>query len=290
MHYVPTDLLRSFLSVHDSGSFTRAANRVGRTQSAVSLQIKRLEDMLGVRLFQRDTPDLQLTAEGRTLARYARRILALNEEVVAILKSPSVSGRVRLGAPHEYTASLLPDFLGRFAASHPNVMLEVTNDLSQNLLQRQRNGEFDLVVALHEQGALTGGKPIHSEPLVWFTSADHDCERQTPLPLVVASQPCIYRRRIVGALEQAGRTHRTAYVSSSYDAILAAIRAGLGVTAMARSTVPPDARVLGDRDGLAPLGQLDVRLHRAEGALAESAVDYLENYITDSFRSLRPAD
>ena len=143
MQNIPTDLLRTFTKAIDSGSFTRAGDLVGRTPSAISLQIKRLEEIVDVHLFKRDSRKLLLTPEGKSLAQYARRILALNDEALAVLRQPSVAGRIRLGAPHEYTASFLPDFLGKFAQSHPNVMLEVTSDLSKNLLNRQSSGEFD---------------------------------------------------------------------------------------------------------------------------------------------------
>ena len=286
MRNIPTDLLRSFLSAIDTGSFTRAAETVGRTQSAISLQIKRLEETVGARLFRRDAHNLTLTDEGATVAQYARRMLALNDEVLAILNSPKVSGRVRLGAPYEYTASLLPVILGRFAQSHPNVTLEVTSDLSRNLLQRHRKGEFDLVVALHEEGS-TGGTQIHTEPLIWFTSADHDRQRQDPLPLVAAPPPCIYRARMLQTMKSLEMPVRISYLSSSYDAILAAVRAGLGLTAMARSTIPGDAKILSERDGLPPLGDLDLRLHRAAGSGAGSAIGYLEDYIAQSFVSAK---
>ena len=286
MRNIPTDLLRSFLSAIDTGSFTRAAEAVGRTQSAISLQIKRLEETVGARLFQRDAHNVALTDEGATVAQYARRMLALNDEVLALLNSPKVSGRVRLGAPYEYTASLLPVILGRFAQSHPNVTLEVTSDLSRNLLQRHRNGEFDLVVALHEEGS-TGGTQIHTEPLIWFTSADHDRQRQDPLPLVAAPPPCIYRARMLQTMKSLEMPVRISYLSSSYDAILAAVRAGLGLTAMARSTIPGDAKILSERDGLPPLGDLDLRLHRAAGSGAGSAIGYLEDYIAQSFVSAK---
>jgi DNA-binding transcriptional LysR family regulator len=278
---IPTDLMRSFVKAIDGGSFTRAAEMVGRTQSAVSLQIKRLEEVVGVRLFQRDAHNLQLTAQGRTFAQYARRMLALNDEVLALMQSPAVSGRVRLGAPSEYTDSLLPHLLGRFAQAHPHVMLEVTSDLSKNLLSRQQNGEFDLVIALHDDTPAGGGKPIHTEPLIWFTSADHFGHMQSPLPLVLAPPPCVYRRRMLQQLNREAKPCRIAYLSSSHSAVLAAVRAGLGVTAMAQSTVPDDVRPLGMADGLAPLGHLDVRLHRRPTAESEEAIDYLETYIAE---------
>lgn len=287
MQNIPTELMRSFVKAIDGGSFTRAAEMVGRTQSAVSLQIKRLEEIVGARLFQRDAHKLQMTAQGRTFAQYARRMLALNDEVLALMQSPAVSGRVRLGAPSEYTDSLLPHLLGRFAQAHPNVMLEVTSDLSKNLLARQKNGEFDLVVALHDDTQAAGGKPIHTEPLVWFTSVDHFGHMQSPLPLVLAPPPCVYRRRILQQLNREAKPCRIAYLSSSHSAVLAAVRAGLGVTAMAQSTVPHDVRLLGSAEGLASLADLEVRLHRLPAAESAEAIDYLETYIAEHLGQAR---
>lgn len=282
MQNIPMELLRTFVKAIDSGSFTRAADMVGRTPSAVSLQIKRLEEVVNVTLFQRDAHKLHLTAEGRAMAQHARRILALNDEILNNLRQPTVAGRVRLGAPHEYTASLLPEFLGKFAQSHPNVMLEVTSDLSKSLLRRQQAGEFDLVIALHEDSAPDGGQRIFNEPLVWVGSADHSRHMQTPLPLVLAPPPCIYRNRMLQALTQIERPNRIVYLSSSYNGIAAAVQAGIGVTAMAGSTTPPGSVVLGERDGLPQLGQLELRLHRGPGTASEALVR-LEEYIAGSF-------
>lgn len=286
MQNIPTDLLRTFVTAIDSGSFTRAAELVGRTQSAVSLQIKRLEDVAGVQLFLRHAHKQSLTPEGRSLAQYARRILALNDEALAKLRQPTVAGKVRFGAPHEYTASLLPEFLGKFAQVHPNVMLEVTSDLSKNLLRRQQAGEFDLVIALHGEASADKGQRIFTEPLVWISSADHERHTQSPLPLVLAPPPCIYRHRMLQALNQLERPCQIVYLSSSYSGISAAVRAGIGVTVMAGSTTPSDVKVLTDRDGLPSLGQLELRLHRGAGATGE-ALARLENFITESFADAR---
>lgn len=288
MHNIPMDLLRTFIKAVDSGNFTRAGELVGRTPSAVSLQIKRLEESVSTTLFQRDAHKMQLTAEGKTMAQYARRILALNDEVFATLRQPAVAGRVRLGAPHEYTASLLPEFLGQFAQSHPNVMLEVTSDLSKNLLRRQQAGEFDLIIALHEDSAPDGGRPIYTEPLVWIGSEDHSSHLKSPLRLALAPPPCMYRDRMLQGLNQIERPCRVVYLSSSYNGITAAVRAGIGVTVMAESTTPPASRILTERDGLPPLGQLELRLHRAPGKTSE-ALMRLEDFIAGSFAKSVPA-
>lgn len=288
MQNVPMELLRTFIKAIDSGSFTRAGELVGRTPSAISLQIKRLEEIADATLFQRDAHKLQLTADGRTVAQFARRILALNDELLSNLRQPSVTGRVRLGAPHEYTASLLPEFLGKFAQAHPNVMLEVTSDLSKNLLRRLQAGEFDLVIALHEDPASAGGRLVYTEPLVWVGSMDHESHLQTPLPLVLAPPPCIYRNRILQSLNQAQRSCRIVYLSSSYNGISAAVRAGIGVTVMAGSAIPPGSGILGERDGLPNLGILELRLHRALASHSE-ALQRLEEFIAGSFASSVPA-
>lgn len=287
MQNIPMELLRTFVKAIDSGSFTRAGDLVGRTPSAVSLQIKRLEESVNVQLFQRDAHRLNLTAEGQALAQYARRILALNDEALANLRQPDVSGRVRLGAPHEYTASLLPEFLGKFAQAHPNVMLEVTSDLSKNLLRRQHAGEFDLVIALHEEAATAEGRLIFSEPLVWIVSADHSADQQTPLPLVLAQPPCIYRSRMLHALDEIGRPCRIVYLSSSYNGITAAVRAGIGITVMAGSAIPDGIRVVTDRGNLPRLEQLELRLHRAAGKASEALLR-LEDFIAGSFAESSP--
>lgn len=287
MQNIPIELLRTFVKAIDTGSFTRAAKAVGRTQSAVSLQIKRLEEAVDHQLFQRDAHRLQLTQEGQSLAQYARRILSLNDEALASLRRPDVAGCVRLGVPHEYAASLLPEFLGTFAQSHPNVMLEVTSDLSKNLLRRQQDGAFDLVIALRDDSGPSDETRIFTEPLVWITSADHAHHEPNPLPLVVAPPPCIYRHRMLQILKQQDQPCRVVYLSSSYNGISAAVRAGLGVTAMADSTTPAGVRRLDDRDGFPALGQLEVHLHRAADSRSK-AVARLEEYIAGSFASTAP--
>lgn len=279
---IPTELLRTFVKAVDLGSFTRAGDAVGRTQSAVSLQVRRLEELLDAPLFVRGSHRMKLTEEGNTLIEYARRMLALNDEVVSSLRRPKVAGSVRLGAPHEYTASLLPVILGKFAQSHPGVMLEVTCDLSKNLLARQEKGEFDLVIALHDDPGASGGTKVLTEPLLWITSQDHGRHEQHPLSLVLAPPPCIYRSRVLQTLGRLNLPWRIAYTSSSYSGLTAAVRAGLGVTLMAGSTVPEGVRVLNDRDGFPVMGELDVRLHMRKETETEAA-RCLADYIATSF-------
>ncbi len=282
MSNIPTELLRTFVKAVDLGSFTRAGDAVGRTQSAVSLQVRRLEELLGAALFVRGSHRVKLTDEGTTLLGYARRMLALNDEAVSSLRRPQVEGSVRLGAPHEYTASLLPVVLGKFAQTHPGVMLDVTCDLSKNLLVRQEKGEFDLVIALHDGRMASTGTKVLTEPLLWLSSPDHMRHQQHPLSLVLAPAPCIYRNRVLQTLGRRNRSWRITYTSSSYSGIIAPVRAGLGVTLLAASTVPEGVRVLDERDGFPSMGELDVGLHTRAETQSE-AVDRLVDYIKSSF-------
>ncbi len=279
---LPTELLRTFLKAVELGSFTRAGDAVGRTQSAVSLQMRRLEEMLGTALFERGTHRVKLTDEGNTLVGYARRLLALNDEAVASLRRPRLAGSVRLGAPHEYMASLLPTILGKFAHSHPGVTLEVTCELSKNLLERQAKGAFDLVIALHDRGEAGDGVPVHTEPLVWIAGVDHVSDEAQPLSLVLAPPPCIYRNRVLDTLGRLNRSWRVAYTSSSYSGIVAAVRAGLGVTLLSASTVPEGVRTLGTREGFPDMGALDVCVHVRRGGASEAA-SCLAEYVASSF-------
>jgi DNA-binding transcriptional LysR family regulator len=281
---LPTELLRTFVKAVDLGNFTRAGEVVGRTQSAVSLQIRRLEEMLDVPLFQRGTPRGRLTEQGTMLLDYARRMLALNDDAVRSLRRPAIAGAVRLGAPHEYGSLLLPEILGRFALTHPNVMLEVTCDLSRNLLSRMDKGEFDLVIALHEDPKEKGGTLLMSEALVWIGSREHLGHEASTLPLVVAPSPCLYRQRMLQSLRSQQRDWRITYGSSSYEGILAAVRAGLGVTVLAASTVPEGVLVLGEREGFAALEQLEVRLHVTNKHVTEAA-RCLAEHVQASFGS-----
>jgi DNA-binding transcriptional LysR family regulator len=279
---LPTELLRTFVKAVDLGNFTRAGEVVGRTQSAVSLQIRRLEEMLDVSLFQRGTPRGRLTEQGVLLLDYARRMLALNDEAVRSLRRPEVAGAVRLGAPHEYSTALLPEILGKFALSHPNVMLEVSCDLSRNLLQRIDKGEFDLVVALHDDPREQDGKRLMVEPLAWVSSREHLRHEARPLPLVAAPAPCLYRQRMLQTLGRQQRDWRIAYGSTSYEGIIAAVRAGLGVTVLAASTVPEGVLVLGEREGFSALGALELRLHVTQKHMTE-AVRCLAEHVLESF-------
>lgn len=276
------DLVRAFVAIADSRSFTRAAARLARTQSTVSLQLKRLEDTLGARLFERTPRAVTLTAEGEAVLPAARRLLALNDEMVAKLLQSDVHGTVRLGTPEDFATTHLPHVLARFAESYPAVSLEVTCDLTLNLLDRFRAGEFDLVLIKREPIGPMAGTRVWREALVW-AAADHaHFESEVPLPLVVSPHPCVYRRRATQALDRARRRWRVAYTSTSLAGAQAAVRARLGVTVLPKDMVPADFVVVESEAGMPDLHETEVALLHGESLprpaerLAEHIVRALE--------------
>ncbi len=279
------DLLRSFVAIADAGSLTRAGERLRLSQPTISLRLQRLEAALDCRLLERSPQALALTAQGEILVGYARRILALQEEALARLTQPGVRGTVRLGTPEDFATTHLPEVLGAFARAYPLVALEVTTDLTLNLVQRFGAGEFDLVLVKRDPAGPTEGVRVWREPLVWAGAAPmaEAFAGDAPLPLVVSPHPCVYRRRAVGALQRAGRQHRIAYTSTSLAGAQAAVRAGLGIAVLPRMMVPRDFIVLGDAAGAPPLADTEIALMLATGVplsaqrLAQHVVTALEN-------------
>ncbi|MBT3436398.1 MAG: LysR family transcriptional regulator [Oceanospirillaceae bacterium] len=240
MKNIPTELLRTFVTIVNLGGFTQAGDVLGRSQPAISLQVKRLEELLNCRLFQRNN-GLQVTEDGEILLDFAQRILDLNDTAVARLSKSQVSGQVRLGIPNDFEVSFLPRLLSHFGQTHPDVALEVNCDLSVKLLQDFQQGRYDLVLATdslddsHPQSQ--SGDEFH-EIIVWVTNGHFEWPNNQPIPLVVYPTGCRYRKQIINKLNAAGIAWRIAYSSSSLLGIQAAIEAGLGISALARSTVP----------------------------------------------------
>lgn len=279
MRNLPTDLLRTYVTVAELRSFTAAGNRLGRSQPAVSLQIKRLEDHVGSALLRRTTGRrIVLTEAGRTLLEFARQMLALNDEVVARLTRPRISGVVRLGIPNEFASSFLPEALGKFSVSHPDVALNVGCDLSTNLRQRLGAGEFDLILALQDQSPREEHAAGWLEPLTWVASPQGIRNTGGPLPLIVAPEGCVYRNRLINTLDGLRRDWRVVYTSQSFGGIRAGVTAGLGVTVLAQRTVPPELRMLAPDDHWPALGHVHARLHYDRSAASEAVlrlVDYM---------------
>ncbi|CAA7619623.1 LysR substrate-binding domain-containing protein [Magnetospirillum sp. UT-4] len=281
------DLLRSFVAVVDCGGFTRAAVRLGRTQSAVSLQIKRLEEALGQRVLSRDRREPELTAAGELLLTYARRLLHLADEARVLLQEPDVGGTVRLGTPEDFATNHLSEVLSRFTRAHPQVTLEVQCDFTANLLESFSRGQYDLVLCKREPQGPGDGVKVWREPLVWAMSDRLRLNEAAPLPLVLAPNPDIYRRRALAALERAGRTWRIIYSSPSFTGIQAAVRGGLGVTVLPREMVTAGLMVIGPEHGLPELADTEIVLLRAPGSTSKAAEMLAEDLIRSLGTPLR---
>lgn len=257
------DLLRAFVTVVETGGFTRAAALLGRTQPAVSLQIRRLEDQLRSPVFDRGGKGISLTTEGAGLLPQARRLLRLNDEIVATLGEGDLAGEVRFGAPEDIATMHLPGILGAFARSHPRIKLSVTCDYTANLLDQMSRGLLDLALIKREPVGPELGVRVWSEPLVWV-ALDASILELSPLPLIVAPSPDIYRKRALCALEAAGLAFRASFTSPSLSGQMAALRAGLGVGVLPAAMAPRDLAVLGDP--LPPLSDSEIALVTARGA------------------------
>jgi DNA-binding transcriptional LysR family regulator len=254
------ELLRSFVSVVDSGGFTRAGERVHRTQSTVSQQIKRLEDDLGQPLLNRTAKDVTPTEAGERLLSYARRLLSLAEEARDVLSRPGNEGAIRLGVPEDFAAYRLTKLLASFSRSRPGLRLDVRVDQSTYLRRDLERGELDL--ALFKRGAgEKGGIAVWPERVHWVTSKTHPIDAEIrSVPLIGFPTGCLYRARAIHAIESAGRAWHMAYTSSSLTGIQAAVAAGLGLSILSEIAIQADHRVLTAKDGFAPIDKTEVAL------------------------------
>ncbi len=254
------DLLRAFATVADVGGFTRAADLLLRRQSTLSLQIKRLEDALSHRLLERSSRRVRLTAEGEALLPHVRQMLDLNDRIVGRLNEPALAGNVRLGTPEDFATTHLPNVLARFAQAHPGVQLEVTCDLTLNLMTRFRRGDFDLVLVKREPERSDRGVRVWREPLVWVAAERLTFPGQGPLPLVLSPPPCVYRKRATDSLNAARRPWRIAYSCASLAGQHAAVKAGLGMTVLPKDMVPAGLAAIERREGLPDLHDTEIAL------------------------------
>ncbi|HVV42846.1 MAG TPA: LysR substrate-binding domain-containing protein [Nitrobacter sp.] len=254
------DLLRSFVSVIDAGGFTRAGERVHRTQSTVSQQIKRLEEDFGRPLLNRIGKKVVPTEDGERLLAYARRLLALAEETRDVLARPKPEGVVRLGLNEDFAAYRLTELLGHFMRSRPGLRLDVRTDQSASLRRDLERGELDLALFKRAAGE-KGGISVWPERVHWVTSKAHpvNLEGQS-VPLIGFPPGCLYRAGAIHAIESAGRNWHMAYTSSSLAGIQAAVAAGLGLSILSEMAILPEHRVLTAKDGFAPIDRTEVAL------------------------------
>jgi DNA-binding transcriptional LysR family regulator len=243
-----SDLLRTFLTIAEAGSFTKGAARVYRSQSAVSLQIKRLEALLGSPVFERHARGVVLSPSGERLRPQALRVIELLDRAQSELSSTRLAGSLRVGIPDEYGETVLPQVIARFAQQHPLVELAVRCGFSADFPAALEQRELDVAVyALEEPAA--DAPVIKREQALWVTSGQHLAEEQDPLPVALFDRACWWRDRATEALERAGRRYRVAYTSESVAGVKAAIAAGAAVGVLAEGFIGQDLRALSEGDG-----------------------------------------
>ncbi|MBO9098778.1 MULTISPECIES: LysR family transcriptional regulator [unclassified Rhizobium] len=271
------DVLRTFVAIAETGNFSTAAEAVHRTPSAVSMQIKKLEEQLGVVLFLRDARSVSLTEHGEMLLSYARNMLALSNEAVSRFIMPELSGVVRLGAPDDIGERLLPSILKRFSQSYPSIMVDVVVDMSLALKKRFAEQRLDLaLINCSTRPFPTEGDVIYTERLVWAGAKCGTAHRRDPLPISIWEDGCIWRSDAIHQLQQAKRNYRVAFLSAHTTAQRAAVVSDLAVAPLPRSYVTEDMAILGAKEGLPELTTFDIRLLTARevtgpiAAVAES--------------------
>jgi DNA-binding transcriptional LysR family regulator len=266
------DLLRCFVQVAERGGFTAAAPALGLTQSAISLKIRRLEELLGRRVLERTSRSVALTPQGETLLAYARRMLALNEEAVRRLVAPPVSGRLRLGVADHFVPRNLAPLLARFSRAHPGIRLEVEVGRSHDLRRAMEAGSLDLVLGKRRDGE-SEGTTLWIEPVIWAAAPGWAAPEGRPLPLAMLPAGCMFRDRALAALARAGLGYEIVYTSPSLLGVAAAAQAGLGTTVIGASGLPDGLVPL---PGLPPLGSAEMTVFGDLAGLAPLATPLVQ--------------
>lgn len=284
-----SDLLRTFVAIADSGSVTRAATIVRRTQSAVSMQLKRLEDIVGQALFVREARGVTLTRPGERLLAHARRVLRLLDQAARDLQAAPVAGAVRVGIPEEYGATLLPDILARFAVGHPDIEVTVTCAESLTLAdalaaEPDEPHALDLAALVIDSGQ-SEGEVLSHDPTVWVTSSRHLAHEQDPLPVAMYHQGCWWRDWALKSLADRGIRYRIAYTSAGVASLQAAVSTGLAVAVLGRSTMPAGSRVLTAAEGFTELPGSSVVL-RSRAGPSQPASEAMAGAIREAFAAL----
>lgn len=288
MNVLDLDQLRTFVAIAEIGSFTGAADVVHKTQSAVSMQMRRLEERVGRPIFTRDGRQSRLTEDGRRLLEYARRMIRLNDETLAAFSDPGLAGTVRLGLPDDYADRLLPTVLAGFSRINPMIEIYVDCQPTRTINAMIRDGHLDLGIITHGENHDIRGEVIRREALYWVGARDHCTHELDPVPLALGPDDCCWRSQGVRALDRVGRRFRMAYTSGHALALSGAVLAGLAVSVLPESAIRMNMRILGPREGFPDLGHAEVALIRADHA-KHPIHDALANHITTSLGNLSVA-
>lgn len=258
MKTLDLELLRALVAIEAHDSFAAAAVHLGKTQSAVTQQMQRLEDQIGHPLFEKQGRHKRLTPHGQKLLDYARHLLAINDDALRSLQQGNLEGVLRIGAPHDVADTMLPTLLAQVARASPLLQLDIHVGRSPFLMESLKRGEIDMTISNRNDPALEG-VVLRTSPTVWLCSASYVHDRAKPVPLILVEGPSVFHRLAREALDAAGIRWSPSYTASSLIGIKAALRAGLGVTARGIEMAGADLRVLSENDGLPRLP--DVAYH-----------------------------
>jgi len=276
-------LLKTFLAIAQTRSFTRTAERLGLRQSTVSQHIRKLEEETGRRLFVRDTHSVTITADGEAMIEFARAILAANERAERYFAGSQLRGRLRFGTSEDFVASRLPDVLREFVRTHPLVEFELTVGLSGELIQKLWRGELDLVCGKRRPGE-DRGRLVGRDRLAWVSNDLQRLDPSTPVPLILYSPPSISREIALAALEHCGRPWRIACTSGSLSGLRAAALAGLGVTIFAQGMIPAGLAEIPSGHGLPDLGAVEFVLLGAGKTIRGPAAELADAILASGMR------
>ncbi len=277
------DWLKCFVAVVDSGSLSSAAPTVHRSQSAISMQLKKLEAALGCRLLLRGPRQHQLTPEGQKLLGYARRMLDLHAETQAAFHGTELKGRIRLGVPDDYASKYITPVLKRFAPYHGSVEIELVCEQSTLLIPSVERGDLDMALISRENPKQ--GPVLFYEPLVWVGSTQFEIWRRTPLPIAVYESTSLATRSAINTLASQGRRYRVVYESSSVTGQIAAVDSGLAVAVLPQCSIPDHLEVLGAVHGLGALEPMEVSVYRSQVSNGDEAVDRLYELLVQTLRA-----
>lgn len=281
------DQLQTFIAIVDTGSFTKAADRVFKTQSAVSMQMRRLEERIGKQLFMKDGRGNRLTAEGDRLLNYARRMIRLNNEAIAAFDDNRLEGTLRIGTPDDYADRYMPEIIGRFAKTNPNVELYIVCEPSVDLSEKLAKGDLDIALVTHNPRA-RASDVVRTEPLCWVGSSNHPLPENAPVPLAVGRRDCQWRQAACAALDAEGKEYQVLFTSWSSTVVAAAVLAGMAVSVLPESALRTGMKVLTQADGFPALAPVQIGIMKRPG-LSPSLSNAICNHITACLDNITPA-
>ncbi len=286
-----TDLLRTFVTVVDLGNFTKTGTALGRTQPAISLQVQRLESIVGVKLLILKGQKIGLTPDGQALLGYAREILQLNDRAVANLQRAEILGTLRVGLPIDYSIDYFQSIISEFSNVNPNVQLEIRCDQSCDLLSSLHADDLDLAIAITDSMPAPYVSIYWSERPVWTCGRGYQVAPDAPVKLVAHPDGCHYRKRMLDGLNAEGRDWNVSFESPGVSAVQKAVLANMGVTALTKKTLLPGMRELGPREGFPVLSSVHIGLFYKHVKMSDAALKLVEKITqgVTSYRSLAKA-